>query len=131
MTDEFAGFVEARLTDIQFDVEKKRICLNFYKTAQKESIKIKCDGVEEFSISGCKLQNIAEEILISSRTDRTALLTNITYLLNELFYHESVVKELSAAYSEKVQLGELTLMSVEPLYGARITVLASGIQLIS
>jgi hypothetical protein len=131
MNESLESLVEARILSLEFDVEAKKVSMRFRLAGGRREICLVSSGVEEFRIADCRLQNIVEEVRISrgSKTSVNELKAEVETIILESGSPARLISLTAAKYIDLILSSELTLVSVEPIYGAQISLIATTILL--
>lgn len=127
--------VESTIDSVHVSAKDKKVCIELTCAWEgKERKKITATGVEDFVADELRLSNIIDRVHCFSAVDFqeniSAITDNLFFLMRGKSPDPSELEwEPLKEKLELISLGMLKLLVVEPVYGATIILLASGMQL--
>jgi hypothetical protein len=124
--------VEANLNAIHVDSVRKEVRVHLSLASSSLVRSILAIGVREFSVTEMRLSNIVDRVVVYRPDDATTseMADRVFWLMRgraptkEELRWPPLIRNLA-----ELQNGALTLLEIEPVYGAQISILAKTIEL--
>lgn len=129
-----SNLVEANIDSVVFEESTKEIRLNLTSPWEnKQRHQIIATAIEDFVIDQMRISNIVDRINLFSAENfnesQSSAAELLFYLLRGVEPEPDDLKwDVLEKKLEEIKQGKLTLLEVEPVYGARIVILAQTIK---